>query len=190
MEKLLLGLVLGLLFFQSCDKAEPPYIPPPEEEGIPTCEDCNFTCFDTDEPNVITDDCIDNWTCSFLATPQSMVDLEEHEGRSAGTKNVFQMINWTEGSPAIADDEFQHVLVFELDESQTSFSAEGDQFEEMKVHFKRVCFCADGVQFMPLTEGCLQGEKQAEGNWFIQGHLPISYSWGEMEVKFEAQFSN
>ena len=41
--------ILLLLF--SCSK---------EDDGVPTCEDCNFTCVAEFEADVLTNDCMDN----------------------------------------------------------------------------------------------------------------------------------
>jgi hypothetical protein len=174
----LFGLSLAILLFLACDK---------DEITIPTCEDCNFTCLDANETDVITNACLDNHQCTFLVTPQSKVDTDEREGVSGGDRNVFQMINDTEGSADIADDEFTDILVFELDETQDSFSAEDNELEGMKVHFRQICFCGE-TEFKAVTSGCLQGEQQTDGNWFIQGNLNVAYGFGNVEVKVEALF--
>lgn len=171
---------LILILFQACKK---------DEDLIPTCENCSFTCIDMNDTDVITNNCIDNWECTFRVVPQSKVHLIENYGVSAGDKNVFQMINFTEGALEIADDEFTNILVFELNESQNSFSVEDSELIKMKVHFRISCFCSE-VEFKPVTSGCIQGEKQSDGTWFIQGNLKIPYSYGDVEVKFDAQFLN
>ena len=105
MKYLIPGFVLTSLLFQACSKSE---------EQIDTCENCSFTCLDINETDVISNDCIDNWDCNFMVTPQSKVDLDEYEGLTNGANNVFQMINSTLGELHIADDEFTNILVFEL----------------------------------------------------------------------------
>lgn len=180
MKNSILGFFLALILIQACNK---------DDEQIPTCENCSFTCLDTNETDVISNDCINNWECTFKVTPQSKVDLGEYEGLASGDKNVFQMINSTQGDLGIADDEYTNILVFELDESQNSFSVEGNELKEMQVHFRRICFCSE-VEFKEISSGCLQGEKQADGSWFVQGKINVSYSFGNNEVKFDAQFVN
>ena len=177
MKKLYLGIILILGLFLACDK---------NEVDIPSCENCDFSCVGLDEANVITNDCIDNWECTFSVFANSKVTTDQNEGVSPGNKNVFQITS-TQGDLAIADDEFTHILVFELDETQNSFSASGSELEGMKVFFRRVCFCVN-VEFLSVTEGCLQGEKLINGNWKIQGKLNVQYSFGDIEVKFNAEF--
>lgn len=172
MKNTILLLFSILLIFSACDK-----------EKIPSCADCNFTCLDQSEPNVYTNDCRDNWECSFKVMSQSKVDLAEPKGVSIGNKNVFQMVRSTEGEEDIADDEFTEILVFELDASQESFSYEASELS-LQVHFKRVCFCPE-VIFNPIVDGCLQGEKQTDGTWFVQTYFEGEYNFG-----INAQFEN
>ncbi len=169
---------LTLILLQSCEK-----------DTVPPCEDCNFTCLDENEPDVITNSCITDWECEFRVTAQSKVDLNEFNGRTSGDKNVFQMISSTEGDAMIADDEFTDVLVFELAESQTSFSVSDEELADLQVHFKRLCFC-ENVSFQAITSGCLQGEKQTDGTWRIQGNLTIPGFSPAWEVKIDAEFGN
>jgi hypothetical protein len=178
MKTIILALSLATLLLFSCDD---------KTVTIPTCDDCNFTCLEANEADVITNACLDNYECTFSITPQSNVDPDEQEGVSSGDKNVFQMINDTEGSAAIADDEFTNILVFELDESQDSFSAEDNDLTGMQVHYRRICYCGE-TEFKAVNSGCLQGEKQADGSWFIQGNLNVAYGFGNIDVKLEAQF--
>ena len=163
-----------LFLISACDK---------EKMEVPLCEDCNFTCLGQNEPNILTNDCQDNWDCSFRVRSQSKIALEEPQGVSSGDKHVFQMIRSTEGEEAIADDEFTEILVFELEASQNSFSVEEEELQSMQVHFRRVCFCSD-VNFRPVTEGCLQGEKQEDGSWFVQGYFGEGFEFG-VEARFE-----
>ena len=153
------------------------------------CENCNFTCLDMIEEDVITNNCVENWECSFKELPKSKVDISKFDGFTVGDKNVFQMSNDTEGDLGIADDEVSRVLVFELNENQNSFSAEDGELENMNVHFRRICYCPE-VEFKKVTSGCMQGEKQTDGSWFIQGNLNVPYSFSNIEIKFDAQFAN
>ena len=178
MKNLFLKFFVVLVLVQSCNKDE-----------NPSCENCNFTCLDMNETDVISNTCIDNWDCNFKVTPQSKVDVNNPLGVSGGDENVFQMINETDGVLEIADDEFTNILVFELDESQDSFSVEDGELEDMQVHYKSICFCPD-VVFKEVISGCLQGEKQSDGTWFIQGNLNLPSSFGNVEIKFDAQFMN
>lgn len=180
MQKTIFLSLLTLILLQSCQQ---------DEAQIPTCEGCEFTCLAANDPDVVTNACLDNWDCQFKFTPLSRVDTTHSQGLGSGNKTVFQMINSTEGSAEIADDEFTHILVFELDESQQSFSVEGDELSDLNVHFQRICFCIDRG-FQAVTVGCMQGEKQPDGTWFVQGNLSVPFSFGDIEVKFDAQFVN
>lgn len=176
MKRLIFIYFLFVVLLPSCSKKE-----------IPTCENCSFTCIAEEETDVLTNDCIDNWQCTFKVIPQSQVAINEGQGVGSGDKNVFQMHNSTQGHEAIADDELVNILVFELDESQNSFSVEDKDLAEMQVHYITICFCLD-VEFKPVTSGCLQGEKQADGTWWVAGNLNATSTVGDVEVKFEAQF--
>ena len=167
-----------LIIFQSCNK----------EDQISTCENCNFTCLEMNELNVVTNNCIDNWECEFKVTTKSRVDLDESEGKGNGDKNLFQVINHTDGDLSVIDDELTNILVFELDESQNSFSVEDDELEYINTHFKQVCYCP--VSFKLAKSGCIQGEKQADGTWLIQGNLNLPSVADDYEFRFDAIFRN
>jgi hypothetical protein len=156
------------------------------KEEVPICENCNFTCLGANEPDVITNSCIDNWECSFSIIPKSQVDRTS--GLTQGNKTVFRIINSTEGDTGIADDEFTNTLIFELDEAQNSFSVENDELGLLKVHYRQYCFCSE-TEFKAVMAGCLQGEKQSDNSWIIQGNLLVVYSKGNANVKFEAIFT-
>jgi hypothetical protein len=180
MIKFILALLFALTLFQSCNKGD---------ERVPICENCTFTCLDMNETDVLTNDCLNEWVCSFQVTPDSKVALSELQGLANGDKNVFQMIRRTEGDLALADDEYTHILVFGLDESQNSFSVQDNELSAMKVHYRIGCFC-DETEFKEVTSGCIQGEKQSDGIWIVQGNINVPYTFGDVEVKFEAQFMN
>ena len=159
-----------------------------DEVQIPSCPDCPFSCLDPGDPDVITNNCMDNWDCSFTIIPRSKVDINEHNGYSGGNKRVFQMMNSTEGDLNIADDEITRILVFELSETQTSFSVDDDNLKDMGVFFITQCYCTE-VEFKAVDSGCLQGEKQTDGSWFVQANLNVPYSFGDVVVKLDAQFT-
>jgi hypothetical protein len=178
MKYLTLGLLLAATLFSSCEK---------EEVKIPTCEDCSFTCLDGSETDVITNGCMNNWDCSYTINSQAKVDIDSYDGLASGGKNVFQMLLSTEGAMEIADDELEIIMVFELDESQNSFALEGSELAAINLQYRRVCFCTE-TSFKAVELGCMQGEKQPNGSWFVQGDLIVPYSFEDVEVKFEAQF--
>lgn len=190
MKNLILIFLLALIIFPSCTKDDDTLNPNENDEDIPTCVNCDFNCLEENDSTVITNACFDDWECSFKVSPQSAVNLEEREGLGNGEKNVFQMISITQGAPNIADDEFTNILVFEIEESQTSFSIDDANLANSKVHFRRICYCVDGVEFKAPTSGCIQGERQSDGTWFVQGDLNIAYSFGDFDLKFDALFAN
>ena len=132
MKKFIYLLAIFLTILQACNED----MEQGNDKEVPTCEQCDFNCLDSNDTDIITNNCLDNWTCSFQISPQSKVDIEEYEGKTIGNKNVFQMINSTEGSPMIADDELTNILVLELEESQNSFTVEGAEMENMDVHLE------------------------------------------------------
>lgn len=180
MKKLIFGYLLPALLFVSCNENEP---------QIPTCENCKFTCLEENETDILTNDCINNWECNFKVVPKSKVDLSKNEGLASGDKNVFQMFKSTKGNMGVADDEISEILVFEINKNQNSFSVKDEELENMSVNFRTICYCKE-VQFKKIISGCMQGEKQSDGTWFIQGNLNVPYSFGNKEVKFEAKFAN
>jgi len=140
------------------------------------------------EPDVITNACIDpSWTCDFRVFNNAEIDTEEFDGLTNGNHLVFQMITETQGSPNIADDEFTNILIFELEDDHSSFSVDDDQLKDLNTHFRRICFCKE-PGFQEIKSGCLQGECLLDDSWLVQGHLIVSYDFGDVEVKIEAQF--
>ncbi len=161
-----------LIFIQSCEK----------DEAI-------LSCFSPDETDVVTNECLDNWDCQFNFVPDSKMNLNQYYGLEAGDKNVFQMINHTEGDPVIRDDEKTHILVFQLeDDSQNSFSLEDDDLELMQVSFRLCCW---PTKFFAVRLGCLSGEKNAStGDWKIQGNLTVVFGpTFSKEIKFDSVFN-
>lgn len=180
MKPVVFILLVVLCFFLSCDK---------QEVQVPNCENCKLTCIEPAGTNVITNDCNDNWECSFKVISNSVVSVNEAQGVVAGNKTVFQMINSTQGSELIADDELTDILVFELDQPQSRFKFYDGDLARINMRFKRVCFC-DEVEFKPINSGCIEGAKNEDGSWHIQGNLNAPYSFGSVHIKFDAQFEN
>jgi len=180
MKKSIFGFFLALILIQACNK---------DGAQIPNCYNCNFTCLEINETDAITNNCINNWECLFKVTSMSKVDVSDNQGLSNGDKIVFQMINSNQGELVLADAQITNILVFQIDESQNSFSVNDNELEEMQTHFRRKCFCVES-EFKAITSGCMQGEKQSDGTWFVQGNLIVPYSNINAEVKFDAQFVN
>lgn len=167
MRDTILLLFTVLLFFQACSKSD-------NKVDIPTCDDCEFTCIGEDNGlEIWTNDCRDNWTCEFEVLTNSRIATDETFGIGDGDNTVFRMVASTQGDLAIADDEFTSILVFELDSGQESFSLEGDALLDMNVQHLLSCFCPN-VAFRPAASGCLQGERQDDGSWFVQSNLTFN----------------
>ncbi|MDF1697547.1 MAG: hypothetical protein P1U56_17010 [Saprospiraceae bacterium] len=155
---------------------------------IPECIDCEFTCIENDETDVVTNQCLDNYECTYSIFPKSGVDLSLLEGVGEGEKTVFLLKNDTKGDLGIADDEYTRILVFELNPEQTSFSVEDEQIKDINMYYRDLCYCSE-VDFDLIVEGCVQGEKQENGIWIIQGHIVIPDSFMIEEFKFYARFT-
>ena len=182
MKALLYCLTLaGACLLLQCDRADDP--------TLPVCVDSSPTCLVGDEPDVLSDACRDNWTCSFLVRPAARVDLAADLGVAPGLRTVLQMVNRTEGHPGIADDEFTNVLVVEVPAGRRSFSADDGGLADLKIFYRSICYCANSA-FVPVSSGCLRGELQADGSWSVQGSLLIDYDSYEQAVYVDARFRN
>jgi hypothetical protein len=150
------NLLLSLLFctvFLSlrCDK----------EDNLPECPNCDFTCIPQGEPDVVTNDCKNNFTCQFELHPDSKLDYSDENFDSyikSGNNLVFRLYLHTDGAANVADDEFTDLLYFEIDPSAESFSAENDNLDLLNVRFQQLCFCAD-VKTKKPSSGCMQGQR-------------------------------
>ncbi len=186
MKKSMFMCFLVFILFQSCNREEVIII---EEEILPTCELCEFTCLDKNETEVITSNCIDNWMCDFKIWPESIVDTSEYRGYASGNKQVFKMVNYTEGDSVIIDDEKSEHLIFELEESQSSFSVEDNELASLKVHYYYFWFGGHLFKYRAVESGCLQGEKQEDGTWRVQGFLnppaPFDFRVLKIDTRFE-----
>lgn len=174
----LLFLILLSVLFASCNN---------KVTLVPGCENCDFTCLDKNETDVFTNENKDNWMSVFEVRENSKVDTSFSSGLADGENNFFIMINHTEGDTLIADDEFTNILVFELDKSKESFSLENEELKLIKMYFKRSCYCSD-VKFREVNLGCLQGSKQANGTWLVQGKLEVPVFSSTEVLKFDAKF--
>ncbi|MFT4760748.1 MAG: hypothetical protein ACI9XO_004590 [Paraglaciecola sp.] len=81
------------------------------------------------------------------------------------------------------------MLVFELAADQESFDVYGSDLTLLNTHFRIICFCSE-TEFKKVTDGCLQGLKNKNGDWFVQGNLEVTYTWGIREVKFDMTIEN
>ena len=166
-----------ILFFFSCNNFSLP----------PQCEDCGFICLQEGELNVFTNICPLGFTCEYNVYTNAKVDISEPSGIGKGRNTVFEMITYTEGVINIADDEVRRTMVFEIPADQRTFYVSPGDLSKTNAFLKSECFCLN-TDFVPAGIGCLAGEKQANGIWFLYGKIAFPYSYGNEEVKFEARF--
>lgn len=181
MKRSLYYFILLIILLISCNSNEP--VP----EFMPNCKACPFDCLGAEDQEVTTNDCLNNWDCRFKIFPDAKIKLDQTEGVVDGEHLVFQMILETEGEEFIADDEFTYILVFELKSEQNSFSVSGDEIKKLNVHFQTICFCGN-IDFKEIMSGCLQGVKQNEESWRVQGNLEIQKTLEIAHFKIDAEF--
>jgi hypothetical protein len=175
--------IITLVGFISCGEKEGDII------ILPKCMDCEFSCVDLSNENPLTNDCLDNHTCTFEVHPNSKTDYSQlvQDPIKSGDKLVFQLKTDTQGAPEIADDEFTRVLTFEMDPDITSFSLEVDQFDDVNLRFILLCFCSD-VNFKQATAGCIEGEKITDEFWQVQINADFLIANTSLSVVADAVF--
>lgn len=90
-----------------------------------------------------------------------------------GDFRVFQYEYHYNDNPGIADDEFNDILLFQLDPDLTEFTLTGkSELESASVVFKRLCYCF-AVQFYNATDGTITGKKISDGVWRISINVEI-----------------
>jgi hypothetical protein len=159
-----------------------------DDDKLPSCPGCEFSCLEGNEEDVFSNDCKANWDCHFNIFQQSQIEYNESAASiKEGSQLVFEAILETKGADEIADDEFTYRLYFEIDPAQESFTAEAHQLDLLNIRYQEYCFCQD-VNFKLPASGCVQGYKIDENFWKIQANLVIDYSYGPQEVKLEAVY--
>lgn len=83
-----------------------------------------------------------------------------------GDKLVFEYKYSTEGRPEIADDEFNEVVYFELDQNTGDFTLDQGDFEASRTFLGRFCFCGN-TGFFQVTSGFIEGEKTGDLRWNV-----------------------
>ncbi len=150
------------------------------------CEECGFKCLEGDRKNIGTNNC--SWfdDCGFLFYPDSRIDVTKSNGIGPGSNNIFEFKTTLFAIEGIRP-EIVKTLIFESDPAIRTFELNGAGFKSLNVHFKQECVCGD-VKLTPVEEGCIAGEQQATGIWFIYGKVMVNTPSGEEEMKFEARF--
>lgn len=173
-------LLTGLLIFSlQCRK---------NDDLLPECPNCNFTCIAEGEPDVFSNACRDNFTCEFKWQGNAQLDYSDNTAAqiNPGNKLVFTAQIETEGHEGIADDEFTDLLYFEIAPSMNSFSAEGEELSLLNVRYRRACYCLNRELIIP--EGCMQGQRIDADHWQIQANLTIDYGTWTKALKIDAVF--
>lgn len=160
--------------FMSCSKNDDSTDQPTEP---------NFTCIETIDDSVFTNDCRESWECKYRISASSRVDISQPLGISEGDNLVFQLDHYTEGEIMIADDEIGYILVFEIHPNQKEISLVDEDLNTINIHLKTICFCPE-VGFLSPLSGCLEGSRLSDGNWAIQADIIFS----EAHIKFDAKF--
>jgi hypothetical protein len=150
------------------------------------CEECGFNCLKGDEKKVENNNC--QWfdDCAFNYYPNARIDTKQSSGIAPGDKNVFEFTSLTSAVEGIRP-EVKNALIFETDPSIRTFWINGEDFKDLNVHFKRTCTCGN-IAFTPAILGCIAGEQQAIGVWFMYGKATVQTPNGDEDVKFQARF--
>lgn len=155
--------------------------------NLPTaCDDCGFQCLTNGEKNVVTNNCFLFDDCGFNYYLNSRIDITESNGFSDGNKKVFKLTTSNDAVEGIRLN-LKNTLVFELDDEIRRFEYNGQDFNSLKVQFKR----ESGSNINGFDEvkiGCIAGEQQANGVWFVYGKVNVPNVDTDESVKFEARF--
>jgi len=83
-----------------------------------------------------------------------------------GSNIVFKHIFRSENEVAIADDEFEREIFFEIPDSISEFSFEDNLTENSNIQYRTNCFgCIN--EYINLENGNIRGEKQDNNIWRI-----------------------
>jgi hypothetical protein len=177
MGRLVLSISFILLFIVACNSWSFP----------PKCDDCGFVCLQEGEINVFTNNCPLGFTCEYNVYPNSKVDLSEPSGVGKGRNTVFEMITYTEAVANNTNDDIRKTMIFEIPADQRTFYVAPEGLTKTKAHLKTECLCLT-TDFVSGELGCIAGEMQFDGVWFVYGKVSFSYPYGTEEMKFEARF--
>ena len=156
---------------------------------LPFCETCEFDCVDLLNDTPLTNDCLDNYDCTFTVHENSKLDYSNNnfDPVKSGNKRVFKMFSDTEGSAMIADDEFTNILTFQVEANLESFEIGNDELEAVNLRFINLCFCSE-VEFKKASLGCIQGQKIDDQFWQIQVNADFEYATFTRTVAVDAVF--
>ncbi len=172
-----------LLLMLACEK----------EETGPVNEEFKFTCLvDIDTSlHVQTNFCAENYWCTYTVFPKKTIDTSLYRGYATTadeSKNSFVLDNGY-SDPRVQDVTWNTSLIFELDANETQFSAEDDQLHSLKV---MLVSGPRSLDYVRPESGCLQGEKQADGSWLLEGELtfgPSRHSEQSRTMRYQVRAS-
>ncbi len=143
-----------------------------DNDDLPACPECNLTCVGAGLTDVFTNACRNNYTCAFEWFENAQLDVSSPNEVKiiSGNKLVFNASIHTDGRADVADDEFTHLLWFEIDPSLDRFSTDDAQ----NARYQKACFCADRKPKIPT--GCIQGQRIDNKHWKVQANLTMMYS--------------
>lgn len=153
----------------------------------PKCDDCGFVCLQDGERNVFTNICPLGFTCEYNVYTNSRIDISEPSGIGEGRNNVFEMITYTEAVANNPADDIRKTMIFEIPADQRTFYVSTEDLTKTKAQLKTECICPN-TTFIASEVGCIAGEMQFDGVWFVYGKVDFEYPYGTEEVKFEARF--
>lgn len=176
----LLFVISTALIFQACDKGD-------------EITSLKFNCLEGEngtDQTIWTNDCIDNWTCDYTIFVNSAVDTMEYNAIGSGSDLVFQLRYDLTSNPLVPDDDFTGFVTFEIKSDEESFSFDSESLSDNQVYYHYICFCFPYVGYIQPTLGCLQGEKQEDNSWLVQGNLFFGedIDGDEIYVLFDAVF--
>lgn len=155
----------------------------------PQCDDCGFQCLQEGERNIFTNNCPLGFTCEYNVYTNAKIDTSEPNGIGEGRNTVFEIITFTEAVAGTTNDDVRKTTIFEIPANQRTFYVSPEDLSKTRANLKNECFFCLNPNFVPADVGCIAGEQQASGIWFVYGKINFPYSDGNEEVKFEARFN-
>lgn len=150
------------------------------------CEDCGFQCLTNGESNVVTNNCFLYDDCGFKYYFNSRIDISEDKGFSEGQNKVFEFTTSNDEVAGIRAS-LKNTIIFEVDDNLRVFEYNGEDFNRLNVQFRRES-SSGNIGYDEVKIGCIAGEQQANGVWFVYGKINVPNVQVEESLKFEARF--
>jgi hypothetical protein len=148
------GLLILLIALMGCDK---------DDGTLENCIDNN--------PEFIPETISDAGGHQLIIYSNSKINLNTENGYNDvfivdGDKSVFYYSYYEDPYPMAIDDEFQEVIVFEIDPKIDEFLISGADLKKSNAFFGNICFCSPAGYF-PITSGCIKGKKINDSEWQV-----------------------